>query len=137
MNFEILEQKANVLETVRPEVSKLHKRLMDLPGSKSERISGVLPFYVDEQGNEYGAVILEQEYAGSDSFIVLIYDFVGSSFLKPNYYVGELADGREANLHLTKMYWVNRCDYDELHQVCAMIDGAIDRFYANNLLCDW
>lgn len=125
----------NTKETVVSELAKCYLRLMDLVGSKDERISGLLPLMSKEEGRELAVSIVEREYRSSESFAVFIYEIVEPSLLHRGF-KAELADGREATIHLVDLLFSNKCDYDTLHELCAMIDTSLDDYYANNLFCD-
>lgn len=123
----------NTKDTVLPELNKCYMRLMELPGSRNERISGVLPFYCDEAGHEYAVSVIEREFSGSESFALFVYELCEPSGFKSHYFERELVDGRQAKMKLTNLIFSNRCNYDELHELCAMIDISIDNYYASNI----
>jgi hypothetical protein len=133
MNYEVFER-VNSRQTVEPEVGKCYHRLMDLPGTRGDRISGVLPFLTDGEGREFGASILEQEFEGSEKYIVSVYEFVKPDPIRKNSFPAQLVDGRVANLKLARMFFSYQTNYDELHEFCVMIDAAIDKLYEQDLL---
>ncbi len=123
----------NTKETVIPELSKCYLRLMELPGTKGERTTGLLP--IDGLG-DIAVSVVEREYSGSESFAVFIYELAEPELLEQDCFERELADGRHTNVRLKDMIISNRCNYDTLHELCAMIDVSLEKYYEANIFCN-
>ncbi len=137
MNMESCKQPYNQImntkETVVPELAKCYLRLMELHGVKNDRISGLVP--LDCEGR-LAVSIVEREYSGSESFAVFIYELAEPEGVKQDCFECEMIDGRKANVRLVDMMFSSRCNYDTLHELCAMIDVSLEEHNAADIFCN-
>ena len=128
-------ERVNSKETVLPELAKCYSRLMSAGEPQGDRITGLLPIVAGNDG-EIAVSMVERGQTGSERFAVFIYEVLNQGKRDIASFERQLIDGRTVKLCLKDLKFDDRCDFGMLHELCTVIESAMDDYYADDLFCD-